>query len=120
PARADDADEIMVVRNVFKGLVDYDPVTAAVRPASAVSWRISSDARQFTFNLRKTNRFSNGEVVTADSFVRAFNRAASKALGSPLAAQFSTIVGYKDFRDAKADNLSGVTALDEFRLQITL
>lgn len=120
PARADDSDEIMIVRNVFKGLVDYDPVTAAVRPASATSWRVSSDARQFTFNLRKANRFSNGEVVTADSFVRAFNRAASKALGSPLAGQFSAIVGYKDFREARADNLAGVTALDEFRLQITL
>jgi oligopeptide transport system substrate-binding protein len=120
PARADDPDEIMVVRNVFKGLVDYNPVTAAVQPASALSWRVGSDARQFTFNLRKTNRFSNGEVVTADSFVRAFNRAASKAVGSPLATQFSNIVGYKDYRDATADNLAGVLALDEFRLQITL
>jgi oligopeptide transport system substrate-binding protein len=120
PARADDPDEVMVVRNIFKGLVDYDPVTAAVRPASALSWKVSSDARQFTFSLRKTNRFSNGEVVTADSFVRAFNRAASKAVGSPLANQFSNIVGFKDYRDARADNLAGVTALDEFRLQITL
>jgi len=120
PARADDFDEIMIVRNVFKGLVDYDPGTAAVRPASALSWKISSDARQYTFSLRKTNRFSNGEVVTADSFVRAFNRAASKAVGSPLASQLSNIVGFGDYREAKTDNLAGVTALDEFRLQITL
>lgn len=120
PARADDPDEIMIVRNVFKGLVDYDPVTAAVRPASAVSWRVSADARQFTFTLRRNNRFSNGEAVTADSFVRAFNRVASKAVGSTLASQLSGVVGYKDYRDARTDNLAGVTALDEYHLQITL
>ena len=120
PARADDLDEIMIVRSLYKGLVDYDPKTAAVRPASATRWQISSDARQYTFTLRRNNRFSNGEPVTADSFVRAFNRVAGKAQGSPLAVQLSTIVGYKDFRDAKTDNLAGVTALDEYRLQITL
>ncbi len=120
PARADDLDEIMIVRNIYKGLVDYDPKTAAVRPASATKWTISSDARQYTFTLRRNNRFSNGEPVTADSFVRAFNRVAAKAQGSPLAAQLSEIVGYKDYRDAETDNLAGVTALDEYRLQITL
>jgi len=120
PARADDPDEIMIVRNMFKGLVDYDPVTAAVRPASAASWKVSSDARRYTFTLRKTNRFSNGEGVTAESFVRGFNRAAAKAFGSPLASQFSNIAGFNDYRAAKVDGLAGVTALDEFRLQITL
>ena len=120
PARADDTDEIMIVRNVFKGLVDYDPKTGAVRPASATRWRVTADARQFTFTLRSNNRFSNGEAVTADSFVRAFNRAASKAAESPLAGRLSNIVGYQDYRDAKTDNLAGVRALDEYRLEITL
>lgn len=120
PARADDLDEVMIVRHVFKGLVDYDPKTAAIRPASAARWQVSTDARQFTFTLRRNNRFSNGETVTSDSFVRAFNRVASKAQGSPLAAQLSGVVGYEDYRAAKADTLAGVTALDEYRLQITL
>jgi ABC-type oligopeptide transport system substrate-binding subunit len=120
PARADDADEIMIVRNIFKGLVDYDPATAAVRPASAQRWKVAADARQFTFTLRRNNRFSNDEPVTADSFVRAFNRAASKAVASPLASKLSNIVGYQDYRDAKTDTLAGVRALDEYRLEITL
>lgn len=120
PARSDDADEIMIVRNIFKGLVDYDPVTGVVRPASAIRWKVTADARQFTFTLRRNNRFSNGQGVTADSFVRAFNRAASKASASPLASKLSNIVGYKDYRDAKTDNLDGVRALDESRLEITL
>ena len=120
PARADDADEIMIVRNVFKGLVDYHPKTAAVRPASAASWRVSADAQQFTFTLRRKNRFSNGESVTADSFVRAFNRVASRAQASPLAAQLAGIRGYREYREAKTDNLAGVVALDEYRLQINL
>ncbi len=120
PARADDLDEVMIVRNVFKGLIDYDPKTGALRPASATRWQVSSDARQFTFTLRRNNKFSNGETVTADSFVRAFNRVASKAQGSPLASQLSGVIGYEDYRAAKADTLAGVTALDEYRLQITL
>jgi oligopeptide transport system substrate-binding protein len=81
---------------------------------------VSSDARQYTFTLRRDNKFSNGEAVTADSFVRAFNRIASKAVASPLASELSGVVGYNDYRDARTDNLAGVTALDEYHLQITL
>lgn len=120
PARADDPDEIMIVRSVFKGLVDYNPKTAAVRPASATSWRVSADAQQFTFTLRRKNRFSNGETVTAESFVRAFNRVASRAQASPLAAEVAGVRGYREYREARTDNLAGVVALDEYRLQINL
>ena len=120
PVRADDEDEVMIVRNIFKGLVEYDPATAVVRPASALSWRARPDAEQFTFSLRRNNRFSNGEQVTAENFVRAFNRLASKAVGSPLASLLSGVAGFAEYRAAKIDSLTGVVALDEYRLQITL
>ena len=120
PVRADDPDTIAIVRELFRGLVQYDPVTAEPMPAAALSWRVRSDAEQFTFNLRHDDRFSNGELVTADSFVRAFNRLASKAVGSPLASILSGVAGFDDFRAARIDSLTGVVALDEFRLQITL
>lgn len=120
PVRAGDPDEIAIVRNMFRGLVTYDAVTAETKPAAATSWRVRSDAEQFTFVLRHDDRFSNGERVTADSFVRAFNRLASKAVGSPLAGVLSGVAGFDEFRAAKIDSLTGVVALDEFRLQITL
>ena len=120
PVRADDPDEVAIVRELFRGLVTYDPVTADPKPAAATSWRVRPDAEQFTFTLRHDDRFSNGELVTADSFVRAFNRLASKAVGSPLASILSGVTGFGEYRAAKIDSLTGVVALDQFRLQITL
>ena len=120
PPHADDPDEIMIVRHLFRGLVDYDPKTAAVRPASAKAWVVDATAKQFTFRLRTDNKFADGEAVKADSFVRAFNRAAAKAERSELAEHFAQIVGYDDLRDGRSEGLRGVRALDDFTLRITL
>jgi len=120
PPHADDPDEIMIVRNIFRGLVDYDPRTAEVRPASATAWVIDDRAQQFTFALRKDNKFSNGETVKAENFVRAFTRAAASGERSELATQFSEIDGYDDLRSGKSETLRGVRALNDLQLRITL
>src|SRR5207244_3044009 len=54
--------ESLIVRQIFEGLVRYDPHTLRPRPALASSWRVSEDARTFTFDLRRA-RFHNGREV---------------------------------------------------------
>ncbi|MGH2785041.1 MAG: peptide ABC transporter substrate-binding protein [Actinomycetota bacterium] len=120
PAQANDPAETRIVRNLFRGLVQFDEHRGAVQPASATNWEISSDARTFVFTLRDDGLFSNGEAVRAENFVRAFDRATAPSGSSPLAAYFSNIAGYAGRRAGSAPTLSGVDALDEFTLRITL
>ena len=58
-------------------------------PNVATSWDINASNTVFTFHLRPKSRFSSGEYVTAQSFVRGFTRALTPdiyhAAGSPPA-----------------------------------
>jgi oligopeptide transport system substrate-binding protein len=121
PPHGDDSEEIIIIRNMFRGLVQYDEKTAKVLPASATSWDVSSDAKKFTFHLRRDNKFANGEPVTADSFVRAFNRLTAKSEDAELAYHAASILGYKEHHDdGTAATLAGVRAVDDYTLEITL
>ncbi len=76
PATAAAPPETDVVRAVYEGLTDTDPKTLAAVPAIAIDWKASDDFKTWTFNLRKNARWSNGERVTANDFVRAWKRLA--------------------------------------------
>jgi oligopeptide transport system substrate-binding protein len=76
PALAAAPPEADVVRAVYEGLTEIDPKTLAAVPAAAADWKASDDFRTWTFNLRKTARWSNGERVTAKIFVRSWQRLA--------------------------------------------
>ena len=77
PAHAAAPPESDVVRAVYEGLTDTDSKTLRVVPAAAVEWNASDDFKTWTFNLRKDARWSNGEPVTAQDFVRSWKRLAT-------------------------------------------
>ena len=62
------------VSALFEGLTDYDPRTLAPVPAVATRWESSNEGRVWTFYLRDNARWSNGEKVTAEDFVRSWER----------------------------------------------
>lgn len=76
PARAVAPPDTDVVRAVFEGLTETDPKNLQAIPAIAVDWKSSDDLKTWTFNLRKNARWSNGERVTANDFVRSWKRLA--------------------------------------------
>lgn len=60
------------------------PESKRLRPMAAEDLpQVSADGLTYTFALRRGFRFSNGEPVTARSFVRAFQRVLSPKLRSP-------------------------------------
>lgn len=120
PAQAGDPAETRIIRNLFRGLVQFDEHRGAIQPASATEWDVSSDALTFVFTLRNENVFSNGEPVRAENFVRAFDRATAPSASTPLAASFANIVGFADRRAGRAPSLAGVDALDELTLRVRL
>ncbi len=74
PAFAAAPPDTDAVRALFEGLTDYDSQTLAPVPAVATRWESSSEGRVWTFYLRENARWSNGEKVTADDFVRSWQR----------------------------------------------
>ena len=123
PVLASQPQERLVVRQLFDGLVRYDDTTAAVVPDVATSWSINASNTVFTFHLRPKSRFSSGEYVTAQSFVRGFARALSpdvyRAPGS-LGYELDGIAGAADVVSGKATTLAGARALGDATLEIRL
>jgi oligopeptide transport system substrate-binding protein len=74
PAFAAAPPDTDLVRAIFEGLTDYDPQTLMPVPAVATKWEASNGGRTWTFYLRDDARWSNGAVVTAQDFVRSWQR----------------------------------------------
>lgn len=74
PAFAAAPPDTDLVRAIFEGLTDYDPRTLTPVPAVATKWEASNGGRVWTFYLRDDARWSNGAVVTAQDFVRSWQR----------------------------------------------
>lgn len=74
PAFAAAPPETDLVRAIFEGLTDYDPRTLTPVPGVATRWEASNGGRVWTFYLRDDARWSNGALVTAQDFVRSWQR----------------------------------------------
>jgi oligopeptide transport system substrate-binding protein len=96
PARAAAAPETDVVRAIYEGLTELDPRTLQEKPAVASEWESSSDNLEWTFQLRPDAKWSNGDPVTADDFLRSWKRAAALEKEAPHGTLFSNIVGFSD------------------------
>ncbi|MEM9208969.1 MAG: peptide ABC transporter substrate-binding protein, partial [Pseudomonadota bacterium] len=62
-----------VQRDRFEGLVRYSP-DGEIVPGAAERWDISPDGLIYTFYLRDTGRWSNGDPVLAEDFVASLQR----------------------------------------------
>ena len=76
-----------IVGALFEGLTQYDPKTAEPRPAVAERWEVTADNLTWTFHLRSTAKWSNGDPVTAEDFVYAFRRILMPGLAAEYASR---------------------------------
>ncbi len=74
PARASAAPETDLVRALYEGLTDVDSKDLKPIPAISTRWSASDDFKIWTFQLRQDAKWSNGESVTAQDFVRSWKR----------------------------------------------
>ena len=105
---------------LYSGLVSFDP-QLNLTPDLAESWEVSQDGMVYTFHLRESAKFHNGKPVTAQDVIYSWERAASPELASDTALTYlGDIVGINDLAAGQAENASGLKALDDHTLQVTI
>jgi oligopeptide transport system substrate-binding protein len=110
-----------IERDLYEGLLNLDKDGKPV-PGVAESWAVSSDGLIYTFKLRDTAKWSNGDTVTADDFVWSWERAVDPASGSKYAFLFYPIVNGEDISNGRDKDVAtlGVKAVDPHTFQVTL
>jgi oligopeptide transport system substrate-binding protein len=93
PARAAAAPETDVVRAMYEGLTEINPVTLEAIPGVAEKWTSSDDLKTWTFTLRENAVWSNGKPVTAQNFVTSWARLAELGAKAAHPELRSNIVG---------------------------
>ncbi|MGW1215247.1 peptide ABC transporter substrate-binding protein [Streptomyces sp. NPDC002499] len=125
PANTNEVQGGKVLDMIFRGLKRYNPKTGAAEDMLADKID-TTDSQNFTVTIKDGWTFSNGEAVTAKSFVDAWNYGASLKNNQKNAYFFQYIVGYDkthpdDGSKQTADTLSGlkVTGARTFTVQLT-
>ncbi|MGW1588098.1 peptide ABC transporter substrate-binding protein [Streptomyces sp. NPDC002386] len=111
PANTNEVQGGKVLDMIFRGLKRYDPRTGQAKDMLAESIE-TTDSTNFRVRVRDGWTFSNGEKVTARSFVDAWNYGASLRNNQKNAYFFGYIQGYDkvhpDSGGQTADTLSGL------------
>ncbi|TMD68446.1 MAG: peptide ABC transporter substrate-binding protein [Chloroflexi bacterium] len=114
-----DANTAQIVSMIYSGLVRSD-INLNVIPDQA-TWDVSSDNKVYTFHLKSGVTFSDGTAVTAQTYVYTLTRALLPEVKSGIASFFEgAIFGADAVSAGKTKTLTGVKALDNSTLQITL
>ena len=96
PYNSHDSESQIITKNIFAGLLTRrQRAQLEVKPVVAEKWSRSDDCNEWTFNLRKGTKFTNGEEVTAQSFIDGINRAAAQKAASDVAFFMEVIDGYE-------------------------
>jgi oligopeptide transport system substrate-binding protein len=107
-------------KRIFSGLVSLDTNLHLVADL-AESWDISADGTVYTFHLRTNARFQDGRSVVAQDVIYSWERAANPATQSDTVLTYlGDIVGVAEMHSGKADHISGLKALDDHTLQVTI
>ncbi|MFZ3333353.1 MAG: ABC transporter substrate-binding protein [Candidatus Acidiferrales bacterium] len=72
PALAEDEPSRDVIRCLSADLIHINRLSLKTEPALAKSWRVSRDGKQYTLELRRGLRFSDGQPFNADDVVFSF------------------------------------------------
>jgi peptide/nickel transport system substrate-binding protein/oligopeptide transport system substrate-binding protein len=120
PVDLEESEGTQVGQALFDSLATFDYLTMEVGPAAAESWDVNADATVWTFHLVKGAKFHDGTPVTAADFVFAWNRLCNPENKSNVSYHLSAVKGYDEVQAGTATELSGLKAVDENTLEVTL
>ncbi|MBM7170622.1 ABC transporter substrate-binding protein [Streptomyces sp. G44] len=123
PANTNEVQGGKILDMIFRGLKRYDPRTGEAKNMVAESIE-SKDAQNFTVKIKDDWTFSNGEKITARSFVDAWNYGANVENNQKNAYFFGYVDGYDKVHPEKgepsAKTLSGLKVVDNTTFTVRL
>jgi len=111
---------VNLLRDLREGLVTFD-ASGNLVPGQASSWQILDNGRRYRFTLRPDAYWSNGDPVTAEDFVRAWQRAFTPETAASTAGLLKDVVNASAILkgEAKPESL-GIRAVAPDVIDITL
>lgn len=122
PYNTQESEGTQVEHVMFDALTDYDWDKAEIVPKAAASWDVSDDATEFTFHLVEGATFHNGDPVTAADFKRGWERICDPTMTTPSEIRYhlDPVKGALEMASGEATELTGVEAVDDLTLKVTL
>lgn len=125
PALVRDLSSAFLTRLMFRGLVVFD---AELNPALELAERaeVSADGLTYTFTLDPRAVFRSGRQITSNDVVFSLTRAVNPATAGGQAGLLSgptflsSIAGISEMLSGSTETLSGLIAIDDRTVQITL
>lgn len=99
PYKAQESEGILVAKALFTGLLALDEDGGLI-PATARFWESDPTATTWTFHLRTDTVFSDGEPVTAHSFVHGWRRALDPEANTETAYHLAGVRSFTAVDDA--------------------
>ena len=114
--------EHMILMGLFECLTGEDPKDLHPVPAAAERWEISPDQLTYTFFLRKSAQWSNGDPVTARDFHQSFRRILEPTLAAQYAYMHHVVKNAQAYNEGKLKDFSqvGYKVIDDHTFQVTL
>ncbi len=126
PALNSAVDGATMLVHLFSGLAKFEqkadgslelvPDAATELPEGVVN---EDGTVTYTYTLRDGMKWSDGEPVTANDFVFAWNRAASDDLAADYGYMFEVVDGYDEVAGGEADSMN-IKAVDDKTIEVTL
>ncbi len=102
PFSASDEISLMVLEGLYEGLFRFDEETGNPVPAYAESYTISEDGLTYTIRLKEGSMFSNGEAITARTFIDSWflllEASGPGTQKSSLISLFDVVRGARNYR----------------------
>lgn len=111
---------VNLLRDIREGLMTFD-VNGEPAPGQAASWEVLDGGKRYRFRLRPDARWSNGDQVTADDFVRAWRRAFTPATAAATAGLLKDVANAAEILQGKShpDRL-GISAPQSDVVEVSL
>jgi ABC-type oligopeptide transport system substrate-binding subunit len=111
---------INLLRDLREGLVTFDE-RGELAPGQAESWQVLDEGRRYRFTLRADSRWSNGDPLTAQDFVRAWHRAFTPRTAAATAGLLKDVRNATEVLNGSANVESlGIEAVEPHVLDIIL
>ena len=126
PALNSAVDGATLLVHLFSGLAKWDQtadgtLTLVADAATELPEGVENEdgTVTYTYTLRDGLKWTDGQDVTANDFVFAWNRAASDDLAADYGYMFEVVDGYDEVAEGSADSMN-IKAVDDKTIEVTL